>query len=213
MKLLLFFPLLFLFNVYTYAQRDTSNLKERDITAQNKLINFKSSLNEKNIGNFGFNSIDDLNNAELSKPPFQLSIIPLNQLKNYTSNTNVNSMFIQSSQFIYPIINSKNRSATNAMILDYPQTKLKWEIVSIGKSKLLAEAVYNQYKKTPNNYFIASIPFLNLDFITFRTGSSVMMIPVVSDPQNKLEAGVPVPAEKIFSTYSIAAKKYNGLPM
>jgi hypothetical protein len=193
MKLLLFFPLLFLFNVYTYAQRDTSNLKERDITAQNKLINFKSSLNEKNIGNFGFNSIDDLNNAELSKPPFQLSIIPLNQLKNYTSN--------------------KNRSATNAMILDYPQTKLKWEIVSIGKSKLLAEAVYNQYKKTPNNYFIASIPFLNLDFITFRTGSSVMMIPVVSDPQNKLEAGVPVPAEKIFSTYSIAAKKYNGLPM
>ena len=40
-----------------------------------------------------------------------------------------------------------------------------------------------------------------------------MMIPVVNDPQNKLEAGIPVPAEKIFSVYSVAAKKYNGLPM
>ena len=197
----------------TYAQRDTSKFREREVLVQEKLSGLKTSLNERNMGNFGFSSIDDLKNAELARPPFELSIVSLEQLRSYNAGTNVNAMFIRSTQYIYPIINSRNQQAVNAMVVDYRSSNSKWEVVSMGRSKQLASSIYQQNKRSPNSYFIATILFLHMDFITYRNGNSYMMIPVTNDAQNKVEAGQAVPAEKIFAIYSPAARRYNGLPM
>jgi hypothetical protein len=200
--------------VYTQVrQRPDTSGRAREVLAQQKLGNFKTTLNERNIRNFGFNSMDDLRNASLSSPPFQLVMIPLDQLRNYNGSAVTNSMFIFPAKHIYPVINVTNQRAVNAMVVEYSGTNPKWKIVSMGKSKQMAATVYALYKSNPMPYFIATIPFLNLDFISYRSGNRIMMIPVVSDTQNKLEAGNAVPAERIFATYAAVARRYNGLPM
>jgi len=213
MKTFLFYISFFFSCFACFAQRDTAGIKfrQRDDMAKNKLAGFSASLNEANMKNFGFTSIDDLKNATLSAP-FELATIPLDQLRNYTGTTNINSLINHTSKFIYPIINTRNQQVINAMMVD--KTGSQWSLVSMGRGKPLAATAFAQAKRLPNNnYFVATIPSLNLDFIAYYSNNVLLMIPVVSDPQNKLEAGRPEPANKILTIYSAAAKKYNGLPM
>jgi hypothetical protein len=206
----------FFFSIAVFAavgQRDTSrgNAKLRDDIARGKLQNFVVKLNESNVRNFGFSSLQELKSSALSNP-FAIAIISLDKLKNYTSNTDVNSLIIQTPRYIYPIINKNNSEVINAMMVDNP-TGREWSLVSMGRSKDLAKAIYLQNKERPDNYFISSMPSFGLYFISFYSNNILMMIPITSDPQNKVEAGRAQPAQHIFAAYVPVARRYNGLPM
>lgn len=193
------------------AQRVTSN-NERDIVAENTLHNFILNLNADNVTHFGFRSTEELKSSSISTPPFEIFIVSVMQLKNYNNATNVSTMLIRTPRYIYPIINSVNQEVVNAMIVDNPSGR-EWKMVSMGRDKELAAAIYLQSRARKDSYFVVSISAFHKDFIGYYVHNELMMIPVGNDLQHKMEARRPLPAQSIFSVYSQEAKKYNGLPM
>ena len=191
-------------------RRDTTQTKERDAIATKSLREILPSINQKNIAYFGFSSIEDAENAVLEKP-FQVFLLPIDLLKNYTANTPFTAMLQPTNRYLYPILNNRTRKVTNAMGVD--KVSNNWRVVNYGRSKGSINMAMALSNGNIAKYFIITIPAFNLDFVSYYEGANLIMVPVMTDPQNKLEGGKAYNARQVIGTYAQLARNYNGLPM
>lgn len=190
--------------------RDTSGLKQRDIIAAGALRELVAAIDEKNMNNFGFTSIEDARYATMGKP-YQLYMVPVNKLKQYTAATPTTQMTEPTKRYLYPITNSRTGKLVNAMWVD--NVRNKWRVVSYGKNKDVTAMAEKQSSGNSGRYFIVSIPAFSIDFVSYFEGSELMLIPITTDTKNKIESGRVYQARQVLATYAQSAKVYNGLPM
>jgi hypothetical protein len=173
--------------------------------AASGLATLKKLVTQENYRAMGFQSAEEVQRAQLGNA-LQVSIIGLDQLKSYRSDTDTNSLLQPSPETIYPVtVDGHVRSSvTIAKAGDGYKT------ASFGNAPIVV--ALSRYRQAPDN-FAVRIPALNMYYLASRTDNRLMLTPIIDDMRLKLQTGVAVPAQEILRQLVPIATAYNGLPM
>ena len=146
--------------------------------------------------------------------PFPLVWIGLNELRQTPAGQPQYALRNNTDQVLYPIqaLDGVKSGVTIQKKGD------NWEDVSYGNVALTKQLVkmrqiYADEHKTPiSNFYVVSIPALNMYFIATKEAPGVIFIPVIDDPSIGVKAGVPQKAADVMPKLVDAARKHNGLP-
>ncbi|HSE66640.1 MAG TPA: hypothetical protein VLB12_06620, partial [Gemmatimonadales bacterium] len=67
--------------------------------------------------------------------------------------------------------------------------------------------------RSPGEYFLVRIPALGLIFLGADSAGTLMLSPLLDDPQGRWKAGATLAADSVFSQLVAEAKASKGLPM
>lgn len=146
--------------------------------------------------------------------PFPLVWIGLNELRQTPTGQPQYALRNNADQVLYPI-QALDEVKSGVTI---QKKNENWEDVSYGNVALTKQLVkmrqiYADEHKTPiSNFYVVSIPALNMYFVATKEASGVIFIPVIDDPSIGVKAGVPQKAADLMPKLVDAARKHNGLP-
>ena len=176
--------------------------------ADNAIGVLQKLVNEQNYRSFGFDSVDEVKQAQLSQPLAVMNI-PLDALKGYQAGTDPQSLLVKTSETIYPVtVNGQVKSSVTIV-----HTETGYAPSSFGNAPIVK--ALSQYRQLTNaqSEFVGRVPALNLYFLGRTVEGKTMIVPIAEDPRMKLRPGEPVPFEAALPDLVAAANAYNGLPM
>lgn len=173
------------------------------------LATFKALLNKENCTLFGFESIDEINSAELGEP-IQEYIIKLDQLRNYKENSDPSSLLSRSQIVIFPVLaGNRVRSSIQFAWIDY-----SWKAVAFGGTNTIRAytdmraALMVRLSRTEDDFFWVNIPALGLRLIGHYEDKNIMLTPLAGIETLGLNTGKSQPMGEILSALVPLAKKY-----
>ena len=162
-------------------------------------------VNDQNYKAMGFDSADEVKQAQLAQP-LTVYNIGLEQLKGYKTGANPDSLLTKNSETIYPVtVNGQVKSSVSVV-----QKSGGYEPSSFGNAAIVKSLA--GYRQSEND-FVVRVPAFNMYFLGRRVENRLLLIPIVEDPRLKVRAGEPVPAETVLEQLVPIANSYNGLPM
>ena len=165
-------------------------------------------VNQQNYRAMGFDSVDEVKQAQLGQPLPTFNI-GLDQLKGYQTGANANSFLTQNSETIYPVtVNGQVKSSVTVV-----QKAGGYEPSSFGNAEIVKALSRYRTGENAANDFVVRVPALNMYFLAKRVENRLFLTPIVDDPRLKLKVGEEVPAEIVLEQLAPIAKAYNGLPM
>ncbi len=176
--------------------------------ATNALGVLQKLVNEQNYRAMGFDTVDEVKQAQLGQP-FATFNIGLEQLKGYQTGANANSVLTQNSETIYPVtVNGQVKSSVTVV-----QKAGGYEPSSFGNAEIVKGLSRYRTGENAANDFVVRVPALNMYFLAKRVENQLFLTPIVDDPRLNLKVGEEVPAEIVLQQLVPIAKAYNGLPM
>jgi hypothetical protein len=162
-------------------------------------------INEQNYKGMGFDSVDEVKQAELA-PPLDVYNIGLDQLRAYKVGENADSLLTKTSETIYPVaVNGQVKSSVTIV-----KKNEGYQPSSFGNAPIVKDLT--RYRKEESD-FAVRVPALNMYFLARHVENHLLLTPIVEDPRLKLHAGEAVPAETVLEQLVPIANAYNGLPM
>lgn len=173
--------------------------------ASNAIGILQKLVNEQNYKSLGFQSVDEVKQAQLGQP-MEVYNIGLDRLKGYQAGSDPNSLLTPSAETIYPV-KVNNDVRTGITIVHKEQG---YAPSSFGNADIVRRL--SGYRQD-NNEFAVRIPAFNMYFIGRRVETRLVLVPIVSDPRLKLQAGEATPIEVVIDQLRPYVNAYNGLPM
>ena len=197
------------------AQVDDKMMNETRGIAAESLKSFQMLvIQQKNYREMGFESPEELDKMTLGDP-LQVFKVRLDQLKEYQPGSDPNKLLTGGDQFTYPVFaNNQLRSS-----ITVARTEGGWKAVSFGsptRVRLISKARpgggTEGARIQPAGSFVVEIPAFNLVFVGHQAEGTLMLTPVLDNASLGLQAGVSLPADRVFTTMIPAAKAHNGQP-
>jgi len=182
--------------------------------AMESLAVFKSLMaNQQNYRQMGFVSPEDASRMTLGIP-MQVYMVPLDRLQSYAGGISPDSLLTDTRHFIYPVhVDNQIRSS-----LTMAEIQGVWKAVSFGSPTLIRKigdarmTSVGASGTSTVSHFLVEIPALNLYFLGFRDGGVMKLSPVMDDARLSFRAGMPQPADQVFTALVPYAKAHDGLP-
>ena len=176
--------------------------------AQDALGVLQKLVNEQNYRAMGFDSVDEVKQAQLSQPLTVMNI-PLDRLKSYQAGGDTQALLVKSSETIYPVtVNGQVKSSVTIV-----QSDAGYAPASFGNAPIIRALSQYRQGPTPESDFVVRVPALNMYFLGRTVDGKLMLVPIAEDPRLKLRPGEAVPFETALPDLVAAANAYNGLPM
>lgn len=186
------------------AHRGIAPAQQPVEAAVNAVDQLRSLVNAQNYKGLGFQSVDEVAQAQLGQP-FQVYSIGLEALKNYQTGQNASSLLTPSAETIYPVIVGGD-VRTGVTIV---HKELGYESSSFGNADIVKRLV--AYRQSPGD-FAVHIPAFNLYFLGRRIDSRVMLSPIANNPRLKSQAGKATPLEAVVEQLRPYVESYDGRP-
>ena len=165
-------------------------------------------VNDQNYRTMGFDSVDEVKQAQLGQP-FAVSNIGLDQLKSYRTGANANSLLSNSSETIYPVtVRGQVKSSVTIV-----QKEGGYQPSSFGNAEIIKSLSRYRQGENPASDFVVRVLALNMYFLGRHVEDRLFLTPVIDDPRLKLRPGEAVPAEIVLEQLVPLANAYNGEPM
>jgi hypothetical protein len=173
--------------------------------ATNAISVLQKLINEQNYKSLGFESLDEVKQAQLGKP-FRVYNIGLDKLKSYHAGQDPFSLLTQSSEIIYPVtVGGSVR--TGIRIVHKEQG---YEPSSFGNADIVKRL--SNYRQAEDE-FVVRVPAFNMYFVGRRMETRLVLVPIVNDPRLKVEMGQPISLEVLINQLRPYVDAHNGLPM
>jgi hypothetical protein len=185
-------------------QSDTS-----DAAAAQSLEVLRQLVTADNYQIMGFNSLEEVANAQLGQP-LKLFRIQLDQLLTYapesTDQPPVETLLVDVNRVMYPVtVNQEVRSSVAVEGVEG-----KWIGTDFGSPNLIK--AMTQFRRGDDD-FIVHIAFLGLYFVAESGEEGLVFTPITDDPRFDFKAGSAILATDVLATILPAARDYNGLPL
>ena len=165
-------------------------------------------VNDQNYRAMGFDSVDEVKQAQLGQP-FDVFNIGLDQLKGYRTGANANSLLSKSAETIYPVtVGGQVKSSVTIV-----QKDGGYQPSSFGNAEVIKSLSRYRRGDLAANDFVVRVLALNMYFLGRKVEDRLFLTPVVEDPRSKLRPGEAVPAEIVLEELVPLANAYNGEPM
>jgi hypothetical protein len=176
--------------------------------ATNALGVLQKLVTEQNFKGLGFDSVDEVKNAQLGQP-LQVFTIGLDKLKGTTTAAEAASVLAPSPETIYPVtVQGAVRSSVTIM-----HKQEGYAPASFGNAEVIKALSRLRRPEAGANEFVLRIPAFNMYFLARRVENQVMAVPIADDPRIKVKAGEAVPLPTLLEALRPIANEYNGLPM
>lgn len=146
--------------------------------------------------------------------PFPLVRIGLNELRNSAPGSAKDIIGNISDRVLYPI---QALEEVKSGVTVQKKNEV-WKDVSYGNVALTRQLVKvrrtyaAEHKISMSDFYVVSIPALNVHFVATNEPSGVVLIPAFDDATTGLKAGVPQNAADVMPKLVLAAQRHNGLP-
>jgi len=175
--------------------------------ADDGLSVLKKMVNEQNYRAMGFDSADQVNQAQLGSP-LSVSDIGLDQLKGYKAGAKPDSLLTQSNRTMYPVTVGGDVKSS----VTITQRDNGYRASTFGDAEIIKSL--SRYRKTESQGdFVVRVPALAMYFLARRVDDRVLVIPIIDDPRLKVKVGEAVPLETVIAQLVPLANGYNGEPM
>ena len=172
--------------------------------AEQALETFRQIVTSENYQALGFQTPDEVKNAQLGQPLTVLRV-PLDQLQSFSPDRNPEELLVDESRVIYPItVNEQVRSS-----IAVEGTDQQWRATDFGNPKLIT--ALTQFQRESSD-FIVQIPAFSLYFIARRSDNVLLLTPIVDDARFGFKTGETLTATAALEAILPFAKDYNGLP-
>jgi len=182
--------------------------------ASRSLQTLSKLVTESNFRSMGFQSLAEVRAASLGEPIVSF-FVQLDELRQYKPEADPLSLLKGGDLVLYPIeVNQQPRS-----IVEVTRQPNAWAASGFGGaqfSRLLHRFRAQKAAETRqpvSSFFELRVPALRAHFLGVRSGSELMLVPLVDDPKGRWRAGASIPARQVFAQLVADAVEYNGLPM
>ncbi len=176
--------------------------------AQDALGVLQRLVNEQNYRAMGFDSVDEVKQAQLG-PPLTVMNIPLDKLKSYQAGDDTQALLVKSAETIYPVtVNAQVKSSVTIV-----HTEAGYKPASFGNAPIVKALSQYRQGEAGEGDFVVRVPALNMYFLARTVEGKTMIVPIADDLRLKLRPGEAVPLETALPDLVAAANAYNGLPM
>lgn len=173
--------------------------------ATNAIGVLQKLVNAQNYKTLGFQTLDEVKQAQLGQP-MEVFNLGLEKLKSYQAGEDPNSLLTPSAETIYPVTVSGS-VRTGVTIVHKEQG---YEPSSFGNADIVKRLA--TYRQNPTD-FAVRIPAFNMYFVGRHVETRIVLMPIVSDPRLKVQAGEATPLEVVVDQLRPYVDSYNGLPM
>ena len=178
--------------------------KDSDEAARKSLEFFRQLVRDDNFRALGFESRSEAAEAQLSNP-LRVSLVPLDQLRNYERGSDPQNLLVEANRMIYPVT-VKGQVRSSIVVTRMGEN---WQGGSFGDAALAK--LLTSTRKSQSD-FVVWVPALNVYFVASLTNNRLVLIPVLDHPNLGLKVGSPYPAEDAFLALVPAARSYDGSP-
>jgi hypothetical protein len=187
------------------AQAQPSNQeKTPDEAAEVWLGIFRETVNEENFKALGFLSLEEVEQTKLGAP-MTVFMVGLDSLREYQPRSDPEKLLIDIGRVIYPVnVQEKVRVSLEVGLYDG-----EWTGKQFGEGNLAK--LFSRTRENESD-FVVWIPAFNQYFIASRAEPGLILTPILDDPHLELQAGIPIPAEELFTQLIPAAKRLEDLP-
>ena len=172
------------------------------------------ALAREHYSTLGFSGVEQAAGASLGEPLVEF-FVRLDSLQAFSNAKKAASLLSGGDKVMYPVLAG---DATLSSI-EVERGKGGWRPVAYGGSTL-AGAISQQRDqlvatthRSPGEYFLVRIPALGLIFLGADSAGTLMLSPLLDDPQGRWKAGATLAADSVFSQLVAEAKASKGLPM
>ena len=167
----------------------------------------KKIVNEQNYRAMGFDSVDQVNQAQLGSP-LAVSDIGLDQLRGYKTGGKPDSLLTQTNRTMYPVnVGTDVKSSITITGRDNG-----YRASTFGDAEIIKSLARYRKAESPGD-FVVRVPAMGMYFLARRVDERVVVIPIIDDPRLKLRVGEPVPLDTVLEQLVQLANIYNGEPM
>jgi hypothetical protein len=173
-------------------------------TAEKSLSTFRA-LAAANPAALGLKSSDEAGLPELDNPRVVYAI-RLDNLRTYTPATDIATLLIPQ-KILYPVkLQGQVRSA-----VELEKRGSDWKAVTFGNGAF-ASRLTETAPAGDNDWFVVTIPALNVVFRASGNGAALQLTPVFDDNVLGLSAGRTTSAAEVLTALAVAAQNHNGDP-
>ena len=165
-------------------------------------------VNDQNYRAMGFDSLDEVKQAQLGQP-LDVFNIGLDQLKSYQTGANATGLLSKTAETIYPVTVSGQVKSSVTIV----QKEGGYHPSSFGNAEIIKSLSRYRRGDLAANDFVVRVPALNMYFLGRKVEDRLFLTPVVEDPRLKLRPGEAVPAEIVLQDLVPLANAYNGEPI
>jgi hypothetical protein len=202
-----------LFAAVTHAQiaDDSGYMRETQGAAAQSLMVLRQMVTADNFKDMGFASVDEVKEAGLGQP-ISVYLVRLDELREFKAGADPAALLRSLGKVIYPV--TVRQQVRSAVTLERKDNQ--WRATEFGSPKLIAlldKMRGASAASSSTNLFVVHVAALSTYFLGYRSGTKVMLIPLVDNPEAHLTAGRTITAEEAFAALVPVAQQYNGLPM
>jgi hypothetical protein len=173
--------------------------------ATNAIGVLQKLVNQQNYKSLGFQSLDEVRQAQLGQP-MPVYNLGLDKLKSYQAGEDPNSLLTPSAETIYPV--TVGGSVRTGVTIVHKERG--YEPSSFGNADIVKRL--SAYRQNEADVAVR-IPAFNMYFVGRHVETRVVLVPIVSDPRLKVQAGEATPLEVVVDQLRPYVNSYNGLPM
>jgi hypothetical protein len=174
--------------------------QQRQEAATSAISMLQKLVDGQNYKSLGFQSIDEVRQAQLGQP-IEVYNISLEKLKSYQTGQDPKSLLTPSAETIYPVIVGGS-VRTGVTIVRKEQG---YESSSFGHADIVKRLA--QYRRSAAE-FAVRIPAFNMYFVGRHMETRVVLVPIVNNPQLKVQAGEAAPLEVVVDQLRPYANPY-----
>lgn len=181
-----------------------------DKAAATALQTFQGLVTRDNFQQMGFDKPEDIRTARLDRPLRQF-LVPLDRLRNYAPGSDPATLMTGGDSLLYLVL--VGSEVKSSIVLENAPSG--WKATSFGAprfARFVATARSQGGAGAVAGDFVVRIPALNLFFLGQRSGSNLVLVPLVEDTRLPLKGGAPGSATEIFEKLVPLARAHNDLP-
>lgn len=183
---------------------DSLFAEDPDEAAQKSLDAFRDLVTEDDFAALGFESLEEVADAQLGEP-LQVSMVPLDRLKEFTQETDPNELLQDASRVIYPVtVRDEVRCS-----LEIGPIEGGWQGTTFGSPELIRPLAE---QRAGAEDFVVWVPALNMYFVATRDGEQLILTPAFDYPEANLVVGRTQSAADVFAAIQPLAEAHEGLP-
>lgn len=174
--------------------------QQRQEAATSAIRMLQKLVDGQNYKSLGFQSIDEVRQAQLGQP-IEVYNINLEKLKGFRTGQDPNSLLTPSAETIYPVtVGGSVRTGVTIV-----RKEQGYESSSFGHADIVKRlALYRQSAAE----FAVRIPAFNMYLLGRHLGTRVVLVPITNNPQLKVQAGEAVPLEVVIDQLRPYANPY-----
>jgi hypothetical protein len=198
----------------TGGEQKAPVLPDAQTAATRALEPLRKLVTADNARDMGFEDVSEVANAALGEP-IRVQIVRLDALQQFAPGADPGQLLTEANRVIYPVV-VRNQVKSSIIV---EGSGGQWKFTDFGGPRLVRQVsqfrtdVTERLKPAPDSLTVVHVAALNLYFLGYRVDGRLMLTPIETHAEYKLEAGSSLPADQVFTALAPFAKSYNGLPL